>query len=78
MIQSYGVGFNAGQAMIMEDVNGMCDRVYPFRPSEVASSAHVLRTTVDTVIGFMNDKTPSDGTGLLDGTTNAASATVSP
>lgn len=71
MIQSYGVGFNAGQAMIMEDVNGMCDRVLPFRPTEVATGG-ALRATVDTVIGFINsnDTLPSNGTGLTDDNLN--------
>jgi hypothetical protein len=66
MIQSYGVGFNAGQAMIMEDVNGMCDRVLPFRPTYVVSPG-VPRATIDQVIGFANGKTlPTSGTGLGD------------
>lgn len=70
MVQSYGVGFNAGQAMIMEDVNGMCDRVLPFRPTEVATGS-TLRKTVDTVIGFVNDNMPYNGTGLSDGNLNS-------
>lgn len=66
MIQSYAVGFNAGQGMIMENVNGACDRVLPFLPSSVAG-ANVPRATIDTVIGFLNgDKTPTSGTGLTD------------
>lgn len=70
MIQSYGVGFNAGQAMIMENVNGMCDRVLPFRPTEVATGS-ALRETVDTVVGFAaGTALPSDGTGLDDGNLN--------
>lgn len=71
MIQSYGVGFNAGQAMIMEDVNGMCDRVLPFRPTAVATGG-ALRATVDTVVGFVNSNQtlPSNGTGLTDDNLN--------
>jgi hypothetical protein len=66
MIQSYGIGFNAGQGMIMEDVNGFCDRVLPFMPSEVANGP-VPRATVDAIIGFINgDATPTKGTGLSD------------
>ena len=67
MVQSYGVGFNPGQAMILEDVNGMCDRVLPFRPTAVATGS-ALRETVDTVIGFVNpsNNLPSNGTGLTD------------
>jgi hypothetical protein len=67
MIQSYGIGFNAGQGMIMEDVNGFCDRVLPFLPSEVAAAPGVPRATVDAIIGFTNgDATPTMGTGLYD------------
>jgi hypothetical protein len=68
MVQSYGVGFNAGQAMIMEDVNGLCDRVLPFHPSAVAKGS-AMRATVDAVIGFINENEnlPHNGTGLIDG-----------
>jgi len=77
MIQSYGVGFNAGQAMIMEDVNGMCDRVLPFRPTEVATGG-ALRATVDTVVGFINpnQNLPSNGTGLTDDNLGATDSEV--
>jgi len=77
MVQSYGVGFNAGQAMIMEDVNGMCDRVLPFRPTEVATGG-AMRATVDTVIGFINsnDTLPSNGTGLTDDNLNQTDSEV--
>lgn len=69
MIQSYGVGFNAGQAMIMEDVNGMCDRVLPFRPTSIAENPAVPRATIDAVIGFTEPSKmlPVNGTGLIDG-----------
>ena len=71
MIQSYGVGFNAGQAMIMEDVNGMCDRVLPFRPTSITANPGVPRSTIDSVIGFVNGKTlPTTGTGLTDNNLN--------
>jgi hypothetical protein len=64
MVQTYGVGFNAGQQMVMEDVSGMCDRVLPFHPTEVAMGG-AMRETVDAVIGFMGyDNSPSNGTGL--------------
>jgi hypothetical protein len=73
MIQSYNVGFNAGQAIIMESVNGMCDRVVGFLPSSVTRDNQVPRATVDSVIGFVNsasDSTnlPLSGTGLRDTT----------
>ena len=77
MIQSYGVGFNAGQAMIMEDVNGMCDRVLPFHPSSVIKGADNFRATVDTVIGFTesNKTLPTNNTGLTDENVNTTEAT---
>lgn len=51
MISTYTIGFTAGQNMIMEDVSGLCDRLYPFAPSQVAQ-AKVPRSTIDAVIGF--------------------------
>ncbi len=71
MIQSYGVGFNAGQSMIMENVSGMCDRVVGFLPSAITAEATVPRATIDKVIGFVNNASdstnlPTTGTGLND------------
>ncbi len=76
MIQSYGIGFNAGQAMIMEDVNGMCDRVLPFQPSSIATG-EATRATVDKVIGFSSgtDAQPYNGEGLDDTVKSQASNT---
>lgn len=51
MINTYTLGFTAGQNMVMEDVGGMCDRLYPFVPSMIIGD-HVDRKTVDEVIGF--------------------------
>jgi hypothetical protein len=51
MISTYTIGFTAGQNMIMEDVSGLCDRLYPFVPSQVAQAA-VPRPTIDQIIGF--------------------------
>jgi len=67
MIQSYGVGFNAGQAMIMENVNGMCDRVLPFSPASTLGSGITNRETINTVVGFLaNETMGTSGTGLTD------------
>jgi len=71
MIQSYNVGFNAGQSMVMESVNGVCDRVVGFLPSEVTEDVRVPRATIDSVIGFVNAPSestnlPTTGTGLSD------------
>lgn len=52
MISTYTIGFTAGQNMIMEDVSGLCDRLYPFMPSQVAAGDFVPRSTIDAVIGF--------------------------
>lgn len=66
MIVSYGISFNAGQSMIMEDVSGMCDRVLPFRPAET-NRPGVPRATIDEVIGFTAGSTfPNTGTGVED------------
>ncbi len=68
MIQSYGVGLNAGQAMIMEDVSGMCDRVKPFLPSELAANTQQqdMRKALDTAIGFSEVNMPFNGADLED------------
>jgi hypothetical protein len=66
MVQTYGVGFNAGQQMVMEDVSGMCDRILPFHPTSVATMGGVPRETVDAVIGFAGyDNSPTAGNGLV-------------
>jgi len=52
MLNTYTMGFTAGQNMIMEDVGGMCDRVFPFSISSITGSPGVPRTTIDQVIGF--------------------------
>jgi len=56
MINSYTLGFTSGQNMVMEDVGGMCDRLYPFVPSNIRGEG-VLRQTVDEVIGFVGGDT---------------------
>lgn len=62
MMSTYTIGFTAGQNMIMEDVSGLCDRLYPFLPSQVAQAA-VPRPTIDAIIGF----TPGDSLALPTG-----------
>ena len=62
MLNTYTMGFTAGQNMIMEDVGGMCDRVFPFSISSLASQPGVPRQTIDEVIGFA-DVGPSLPTG---------------
>ena len=62
MISTYTIGFTAGQNMIMEDVSGLCDRLYPFLPSGV-SNPKVLRSTIDAVIGFVGGQLMDTPTG---------------
>lgn len=68
MINSYTLGFSAGQNMIMEDVGGICDRILPFRPSTVGTMTSALRSTIDQVIGFTGNITDvtTKNTGLTD------------
>lgn len=74
MLNSYSVGFTAGQNMVMEDVGGMCDRILPFRPSAVAQMKNVNRSTIDQVIGFVHSDEPSltQNSGLTDDGLDAA------
>lgn len=55
MVNTYTLGFTAGQNMVMEDVGGLCDRLYPFTPSTLGGN--VPRETIDEVIGFINGDT---------------------
>lgn len=73
MINSYSIGVNAGQSVIMENVSGVCDRMLPLSLSNVSSSPNVARETVDRMIGFVSSgsNTPS---GSAYG--NAAGSTV--
>jgi hypothetical protein len=52
MINSYAVGINAGQNMILENVTGVSDRLLPMELADVGSNARVPRATVDAVLGF--------------------------
>jgi hypothetical protein len=51
MITSYALGFNAGQNMIMEQVNIVFDRLAPFFEDNVLTY-NINKTTLDTVMGF--------------------------
>jgi len=63
MITSYAVGFNAGQNMIMEQVNIVFDRLAPFFEDTVSTYAkgNISSATLDKVIGF-TDKLTHEGT----------------
>ena len=55
MLNTYTLGFTAGQNMIMEDVGGMCDRLMPFNATE-AITAQVPLSTIDKAIGFIHSE----------------------
>ena len=57
MINSYGIGVNAGQSMIMENVSGVADRIMPMSLIEVTGygaggRSGVPRATIDAVLDF--------------------------
>lgn len=58
MVTSYGIGFNAGQNMIMEQTNLVFDRLLPFFEEQViAYDFSSELTTLDTVMGFVDEIT---------------------
>jgi len=66
MISTYTIGFTSGQNMVLEDVGGMCDRLFPFYTSTLLQSeTYVPRSTLDEVIGFTGGTTE---TGVLEET----------
>jgi hypothetical protein len=52
MIQMYTLGFTAGQNMVLEDVSGLCDRLFPFSPVALLGETPLQRQTLDAMIGF--------------------------
>lgn len=52
MINSWGVQIGAGQAMIMEQVSGFCDRILPFQASDAMEVPTVGRALMDAVLGL--------------------------
>jgi hypothetical protein len=67
MINTYTLGFTSGQNMVMEDVGGLCDRLFPFVPADVIPSGRVDRRTIDTVIGFLNGDPSIPGDDFVTG-----------
>lgn len=65
MISTYTLGFTSGQNMVLEDVGGMCDRLFPFHTAALPTAGGVSRATLDEVIGFTTgtdgNPSPSDG-----------------
>ncbi len=66
MIGSYSVGLNAGSSVVMEQVNGVCDRMLPMSLASISGSGYVPRATIDQIIGFAAGQGPSRaGTGTI-------------
>jgi hypothetical protein len=80
LISSWSLQFTAGNPIIAENVQGLCDRVLPFQPSEALSLPQVGRATMDAVLGLGPNVFPNgssyqadrmnqfDDSGLNDGT----------
>jgi hypothetical protein len=51
VIQSWAVGLNAGQNMIMENVSGQCDRLMPFSVPKI-DDGHQPSDTIDEKLRF--------------------------
>jgi hypothetical protein len=71
MITSYALGFNAGQNMIMEQVNIVFDRLQPFFEDSVDAYS-VTTTTLTAVMGF-TDATLTDAASKDGGVNKSAS-----
>lgn len=59
MISSWGIQVQSGQAMIAESVQGLCDRVVAYLPSDdLGASVQVNRVAMDDVLGIGQDAFP--------------------
>jgi hypothetical protein len=57
MINSYAIGVNAGQSMILENVSGLADRLHPMEYSTLATgtpqgASNVPKKTLDQILDF--------------------------
>lgn len=59
MINSYAVGMNAGQNLILENVTGLADRLLPFNEADGKYPPGVPQATLDVIMGF-TDPTVTD------------------
>lgn len=67
MINSYAIGINAGQNMVLENVSGLADRLLPMELSTIAGAATkgvqgkgaIPRATVDAVLDFTGGTAPT-------------------
>lgn len=78
MINSYAIGINAGQNMVLENVSGLADRLLPMELSTIAGASSpgtqgrgaIPRATVDAVLDFAGGTAPT-GVTMDDGIDNA-------
>jgi hypothetical protein len=70
VINSYSIGFTAGQSMTLEQVSGVCDRLLPMSMVSVAGQGYTPRSTIDQIIGFANGTGPSKVGGADANTTS--------
>lgn len=59
MINSYAIGINAGQNMVLENVTGLADRLLPWYITDSASTAKIPKATLDAILDF-TDELPGD------------------
>lgn len=76
MINSYAIGMNAGQNMMLENVSGLADRLLPFNNAvDTAGAAwgsrgdSIARSTVDAILDFTSGQTEDIGGTLNEGIT---------
>jgi hypothetical protein len=61
MINSYAIGINAGQNMILENVTGLADRLLPWQVADTGAQGGMPRATLDAVLDFTENIYPENG-----------------
>jgi hypothetical protein len=61
MINSYAIGINAGQNMILENVTGLADRLLPWQVADTGAQGGMPRATLDAVLDFTENIYPTNG-----------------
>ena len=61
MINSYAIGINAGQNMILENVTGLADRLLPWQVADTGAQGGMPRQTLDAVLDFTENIYPDNG-----------------
>jgi hypothetical protein len=77
MIGSYSIGLTAGSSLVLETVNGVCDRMLPMSLASIGASPYAPRATIDQIIGFAANTGPSRvGRGSISTAGGGGSTTV--